>query len=98
MMQSRRDAAVRSGESAESPGRGTNPDLLARLMSLYIVVAVGRIGDLVPWLHDIPLAKLLVFVAIIAAMRGRAPSTSATWKSVPPAKLTIAVMGLSACD
>jgi O-antigen ligase len=50
---------------------------------------------LVPWLHNIPLAKLLVFIAIIVAMRGGRPSTAVTWKSVPPAKLTIAVMGVT---
>jgi hypothetical protein len=95
MMQGRRGVAARSGEPAESAGRGTKPDLLARLMGLYILVAVGRIGDLVPWLHNIPLAKLLVFIAIIVAMRGGRPSTAVTWKSVPPAKLTIAVMGVT---
>jgi hypothetical protein len=53
MMQGRRGVAVsrcrgvaaRSGEPAESAGRGTKPDLLARLMGLYILVAIGRIGD-----------------------------------------------------
>lgn len=69
------------------------PGLLARLMSLYIVVAVGRLGDLVPWLHEIPLAKLVAGVAIIAALRSRT-ATGANWKSAPPAKWTLALMGV----
>jgi O-antigen ligase len=68
--------------------------MLARLMGLYIVVAVGRVGDVVPWLHSIPLAKLVAGVAIIAAVRSRRASAIAIWKSVPPAKLTLALMGV----
>jgi O-antigen ligase len=64
-------------------------------MSLYIVIAVGRIGDLVPGLHEIPLAKLVAVLAIITVMRRRTASAAATWKSVPPAKLAIAVMGIT---
>jgi O-antigen ligase len=79
------------------PVRGTAARLrmLARLMSLYIVVAVGRLGDLVPGLHEIPLAKLVAGLAIIIAMRSRSASAAATWTSVPPAVLTIAVMAVT---
>jgi O-antigen ligase len=69
--------------------------MLARLMGLYFVVAVGKIGDLVPGLHGMPLAKLVAALAIIAAIRMRAVSGAATWKTVPTAKLTIALMGVT---
>jgi O-antigen ligase len=94
-MQSRSNDAARAGRLVESSGRDNAPDMLARLMGLYIVVAVGRVGDLVPWLHEIPLAKLVAAVAIIAAVRNRTASAAATWKSVPPAKLTSALMGIT---
>jgi O-antigen ligase len=94
-MQDRRGVAGSPTGVAVSGDRSDGPDLLARLMSLYIVVAVGRIGDLVPWLHEIPLAKLVAGVAIIAVMRSRTSFAVATWKSVPPAKLTFAVMGVT---
>jgi O-antigen ligase len=71
------------------------PNWLARLMSLFIVVAVGRIGDLVPLLHEIPLAKLVAVIGIIAAFRNRATIAAATWKTVPPARLMIGVMGIT---
>ena len=64
-------------------------------MAAYIVVAVGRIGDFVPWLQQIPLAKIVVVLAIISAMRHRDEWTSATWKSIPPARLTIVLMGIT---
>jgi len=69
--------------------------MLARLMGIYFVVAVGKIGDLVPGLHEFPLAKLVAALAVIIAIRSRTVSAAATWKSVPPAKLTIAVMGVT---
>src|SRR6266404_3066036 len=90
-----RGVSGRAGGLADSGDRRNATDLLARLMSLYIVIAVGRIGDLVPWLHEIPLAKLVALLAIITVMRSRTASVAATWKSVPPAKLTIAVMGVT---
>jgi O-antigen ligase len=94
-MQIHRGVAGRAGGLADSGDRGDTPDMLARLMGLYIVVAVGKIGDLVPGLHEIPLAKLLAGLAIIVAVRSRTASAAASWKSVPPAKLTIAVMGVT---
>ncbi len=64
-------------------------------MGAYIVVAVGRIGDLVPWLQQIPLAKVVVVLAVISAIRLRDDQTSVTWKSIPPARLTVIVMGIT---
>jgi putative inorganic carbon (HCO3(-)) transporter len=71
------------------------PTIVARLMGAYIVVAVGRVGDLVPGLERIPLAKVVVILAIISAVRHREVLASATWKSVPPAKLTVLLMGIT---
>jgi hypothetical protein len=76
-----------------SPRR--DPTTLTRLMGAYIVVAVGRIGDLVPWLQAIPLAKVVVVLAIIFAIRLRGDRTWATWKSVPPARLAMVLMGIA---
>jgi O-antigen ligase len=72
------------------------PIILARLMGAYIVVAVGRVSDLVPGLQQIPLAKVVVILAIIAAVRFREVLTSVAWKSVPPAKLTFLLMSIAA--
>jgi O-antigen ligase len=69
--------------------------MLARLMGAYIVVAVGRIGDFFPWLHEIPLAKVVVVLAIISAIRLRKDPIVVTWKSIPPAKLAIVLMGIT---
>jgi O-antigen ligase len=92
-MRGGRDVVGHAGGSAG--GERKAPDLLARMMGLYFVVSVGKIGDLIPGLHEIPLAKLVAALAIIIAIRSRTVSAAATWKSVPPAKLTIAVMGVT---
>ncbi len=63
-------------------------------MSAYIVLAVGRVSELVPGLHQIPLVKVVFVLAIISAMRHREDLASATWKSVPPAKLTVFLTGI----
>jgi len=64
-------------------------------MGAYIVVAVGRIGDLLPWLQQVPLAKMVVLLAIISAIRLREGGTSVTWKSIPPARLSLVLMGIT---
>ena len=94
-MQGGRKSAGHSGTSAESSGDGKTPNMLARLMGLYFVVAVGKIGDFVPGLQEIPLAKIVAALAIIIAIRSRSPSAAATWKTVAPARMTIAVMGVT---
>jgi O-antigen ligase len=94
-MRAGRKAVRHLREPAESNGERNTPDALARLMGVYFVVAVGKIGDLVPGLHEIPLAKLVAAVAIIIAIRSRTVSAAATWKTVSPAKLTIAVMAVT---
>ncbi len=63
-------------------------------MSAYIVLAVGRVSELVPGLHQIPLVKVVFVLAIISAMRHRKDLASATWKSIPPAKLTVFLTGI----
>lgn len=69
--------------------------MLTWLMGAYIVVTVGRIGDLLPWLQEIPLAKAVVVLAIISAMRLQTETKSHTWKSFPPARMAIYFMGIT---
>jgi hypothetical protein len=70
------------------------PTTLVRLLSTLIVLAVGRVGELVPWLNHIPLVKVVFVLAIISAIRHRKDLASTTWKSIPPAKLTVFLMGI----
>jgi len=94
-MKGHRSTTSRAAGVADS-GDGSNaPGMLPWLISIYIVIAVGRIGDVVPGLHEIPIAKLVVALGIIIAIRSGRVSGAATWKTVPPAKLTIALMGLA---
>jgi putative inorganic carbon (hco3(-)) transporter len=79
----------------QSSAGPTNPTMLARIMSAYTVVSVGRIGDLFPSLHELPLAKLVAGLAIIFAIRLRKHWASATWKTIPPARLSIVLMGIA---
>ena len=67
--------------------------MLPRLLATYFVLAVGRLSELVPWLSQIPLVKLVFVLTIISAMRHRKELASGTWKSIPPAKLTFLLMG-----
>jgi O-antigen ligase len=86
--------ATRVGvEALPTPSR--DPTTLARLLGAFIVVAVGRINDLVPWLQAIPVAKVIIILAIISAIRLKGGPSLALWKSIPPAKLTIILMGLT---
>jgi O-antigen ligase len=94
-MRGGREVGSHAPGADESSGGRKTPDMLARLMGLYFVVAVGKIGDLVPGFHGLPLAKLVAALAIIAAIRSRTALRAATWKSIPTAKLTIALMGVT---
>lgn len=68
---------------------------LAALTFLYIVVVVGRIGDIVPALSALPLAKIVAGIAIVIALRNReALAQTAVW-SRAPARLTITLMLLA---
>jgi putative inorganic carbon (hco3(-)) transporter len=85
--------AIASEALPTRPRRDT--PTLARLMSAYIVVAVGRIGDLLPWLQQIPLAKVVVVLAIISAIRLRGDRPWTTWKKIPPARLAVVLMSIT---
>ncbi len=68
---------------------------LAVLTFLYIVVVVGRIGDIVPALSAVPLAKIVAAAAIIVALRNRdALARTRVW-SLAPARLTVVFMLLA---
>lgn len=84
------------GAAAAPSSVNNSPNGLARLLGAFIVVAVGRVSDLVPGLSKIPIAKVIVVLAIIAAVRLREIQPSVTWKSVPPAKLTVLLMSITA--
>lgn len=73
---------------------GGSTATLARLLGAFIVVAVGRVVDIVPGLAQIPLAKVIVVLAIIAALRIRDDRPSIPWKSIPPVRLTFLLMGV----
>ena len=83
---------------AQLPHVSRSSSALPRLLAAFIAVAVGRIGDLSPWLHDVPWAKITVLLAIIAALRAPNKSAAGMWKSVPPAKLSIAFMAIVAAS
>jgi hypothetical protein len=88
--------AARAAEKAGPPSKPPrNPTTLTWLMSAYVVVAVGRIGDLLPWLHEFPLAKAVGILAIISAIRLPKDRPSVSWKSIPPARLSIVLMGIT---
>jgi O-antigen ligase len=89
------DASGAAADTAPLSSPRRDPTTLTRLMGAYIVVAVGRIGDFLPWLSVIPLAKVVVVLAIIFAIRIRGNRTWATWKSIPPARLAIVLMGIA---
>ena len=95
MMKIPHGVADGAGDLADPGEQSDTPNTLARLMGLYIVVAVGKVGDLVPALHHIPLAKLVAAVAIIFWFRTRKSSATTRWMSIPPARWTIAMMSLS---
>lgn len=80
-----RNRATRAGGTATT---------LARLLGAFIVVAVGRVVDIVPGLAQIPLAKLIVVLAIIAAVRIRDGRPAISWKAIPPVRITFLLMGV----
>lgn len=82
-------------DAAQPSSPRRDPTTLTWLMGMYIVVAVGRIGDLLPWLQGIPLAKVVAVLAIISAIRLRDDRTWTMWKSIPPARLTVFLMSLT---
>jgi len=82
--------------AAQRVSAARGPTALTRLMGAYIIVAVGRIGDFLPWLQQIPLAKIVVVLAIIVAIRRRKDHVFSTWKSIRPARLTVFLMALVA--
>jgi O-antigen ligase len=68
---------------------------LAGVMFIYIVVVVGRIGDIVPLLSVLPLAKIVAALAIFVALRDqKSLAPTAIW-SLAPARLTILFMLLA---
>lgn len=67
---------------------------LATMMVVYIVVTVGRIQDIVPGIHVLPVAKIVAALAIIIALQNRATLASASPWSFTPTKMTLLFMFL----
>lgn len=78
-----------SARSSESAGP------MATMMLIYLVVVVGRIGDIVPGMHSIPLAKIVALLAIILAATNWSKLPAVSVWSLPPARLTIFIMVLA---
>ena len=75
-----------SARSSESAGP------MATMMLIYLVVVVGRIADIVPGMHSIPLAKIVALLAIILAATNWSKLPAVSVWSLPPAKFTFLFM------
>jgi O-antigen ligase len=47
------------------------PNAAARWLAVYAVVSVGRLPELIPFAHSLPLAKVAFAIVLIAAFKGR---------------------------
>jgi O-antigen ligase len=47
------------------------PNAAARWLAVYAVVSVGRLPELIPFAHSLPLAKFAFAIVLIAAFKGR---------------------------
>jgi hypothetical protein len=47
------------------------PSTAAWWLSIYVVISVGRLTELLPFAHSLPLAKVAFAIVLIAAFRGR---------------------------
>jgi len=70
------------------------PSVAARWLGLYVVVAVGRLTDLLPFAHSLPLAKMVFAIVLIAAFRGRAGVSPVRLSSIDLARNAIAFTAL----
>jgi O-antigen ligase len=82
----------RAGSHAARRQESAGP--LATMMLGYIVVVVGRIGEVVPHLSVLPLAKIVVAIALLIALQSRNTMTSTPIWSFVPARLTLLIMML----
>ena len=93
---------AQSTPTAQSPARqatlGTRQSEaagpLATMMMIYLVVAVGRIGDIIPPIEFLPLAKIVAGIAILIAALNWAKLSQASVWSLPPVRLTLLIMAL----
>lgn len=67
---------------------------VATMMVVYIIVAVGRIQDIVPGIHILPVAKIVAALAIIVALQNRPTLAPTSIWPLHPARYTILIMGL----
>lgn len=79
-------AATRTAQRAKSAGP------LAITMFLFIVIVVGRIGDIVPGLSGVPLVKIVVAASMLIALQYRMTlAPTAIW-SLRPARFAFLLM------
>lgn len=88
----RLNTRARAARAAQQQPTGA----LAGLMLVYIVVVVGRIGDVVPGLYLLPLAKIVALAAIFVAFQSRGSLAPTRVWSLPLARLIIIFMTLAA--
>lgn len=70
------------------------PSIAARWLALYVVVAVGRLTDILPFAHSLPLAKMAFAIVLIAAFRGRAGVSPVPLSRIDLARNAIAFTAL----
>ena len=90
----RTDAVARQGPAARTKQLIQTAGPVATMMVVYIIVVVGRIQDIVPGLHVLPVAKIVAALAIIVALQNRPTLAPTSIWSLRPAKYTILLMGL----
>ena len=94
----RTDAVARRGPAARTKKLIQTAGPVSTMMVVYIAVVVGRIQDIVPGLHILPVAKIVAALAIIVALQNRPTLAPTSIWSLRPAKYTILIMGLVAAS
>lgn len=75
--------------------RSETPGPMATMMLIYLVVVVGRIGDIVPGMQNIPLAKIVAGLAILVAAQNWSTLPRVSIWSLRPARFTLLIMAIS---
>jgi hypothetical protein len=82
-----------SSPSDALPRKAREPaGALPWLVMIYIVVTVGRIGDIVPVLSNLPLARIVAALGIFVALRTRSALAPVRLATIGPARMTIWLM------
>jgi len=68
--------------------------IAARWLALYVVIAVARLTDILPFAHSLPLAKIAFAIVLVAAFRGRTSVSAVHLRSIDLARTAAAVAAL----